>query len=65
MVVYATKKTRSLLKKEVMFTPRCLQKFDLDIMEVLVVKEVETVESHLAWYPERQALGQCTCLGSD
>ena len=48
-----TKKTRRLLKKEVMFTSRRLQKFDLDVMEAFVVKEMEAVESHVACYPER------------
>ena len=57
-----TKKTRRLLKKEVVFTLRRLQKLDL---EAFIVKEVEAVELHLVCYPERQALGQCTCLGSD
>jgi len=60
-----TKKTRRLLKKEVTFTSRRLQKLDLDIMEAFVMKEVKAVESHVVCYPERQALGQCTCLGSD
>ena len=50
------KKTRRLLKKEVMFISRRLQKLDLDIMEAFVVKEVETLELHVACYPERQAL---------
>jgi len=67
MATATTKETRRLLKKEVMFTSRRLQKLDLDIMEVFVVKEVEAVESHVACYSERQALCQCrpTCLGSD
>ena len=33
-----------------------LQELDLEIMEAFVVKEVETVELHVASYPERQAL---------
>ena len=33
-----------------------IQELDLEIMEVLVVKEVETVELHVACYTERQAL---------
>ena len=37
--------TRRLLKKEVMFTSRRLQKLDLDIMEAFIVEEVEAVES--------------------
>ena len=48
----STKKTRRLLKKEVLFTPHRLHKLDLDIMEACV-KEVEAVESHVACYPER------------
>ena len=65
MATATTKKIRHLLKKEVMFTLRGLLKLDLDIMEAFVIKEVEAVESQVARYPERQALGQCTCLGSD
>ena len=65
MATAATKKTRRLLKKEVMFTSRCLQKLDLDVMEAFVVKDVEAVESHVACYPERSTLCQCTCLGRD
>ena len=67
MATATTKKTRRLLKKEVMFTSRRLQKLDLDIVEAFVVKEVEAMESHVACYPERQVLCQCrpTCLGSD
>ena len=38
-----TKKTRRLLKKEVLFTLRRLHKVDLDIMEACV-KEVEAVD---------------------
>jgi len=34
-----TKKTRRLLKKEVMFIPHRLQELDLDIMEAFIVKE--------------------------
>ena len=64
MATATTKKTRRLLKKEVMFTPRRLHRLDLDIMEACV-KEVEAVELHVACYPERQAMCQCTCLGSD
>ena len=64
MATVITKKTRRLLKKEVLFTPHRLHKLDLDIMEACV-KEVEAVESHVACYPERQAMCQCTCLGSD
>ena len=48
-----TKKTRRLLKKEVMFTSCRLQKLGLDVMEAFVVKEVEAVESHIVCYPER------------
>ena len=48
MATATTKKTRRLLKKEVMFTSRHLQKLDLDVMEAFVVKEMEAVESHLA-----------------
>ena len=46
-----TKKTRRLLKKEVLFTLRRLHKVDLDIMEACV-KEVEAVDksSFLAVY---------------
>ena len=65
MATAATKKTRRLLKKEVMFTSRRLQKLDLDVMEAFVVKDVEAVESHVACYPERSTLCQCTCLGRD
>jgi len=66
MATATTKKTRRLLKKEVMFTSRRLHKLNLDIIgEAFVVKEVEAVELHVACYPERQALCQCTCLGSD
>ena len=65
MATATTKKTRRLLKKEVMSNSRRLQKLDLDIMEEFIVKEVEAVESHVACYPEGQALGQCTCLGRD
>ena len=46
MATATTKKTRRLLKKEVMFTSRRLQKLDLDVMEAFVVKEMEAVESH-------------------
>ena len=53
MTTVATKKTRRLVKKEVMFTSRRLQKLDLDVMEAFVVKEMEAVESHVACYPER------------
>jgi len=53
MATVTTKKTRGLLKKEVMFTSRCLQKLDLDVMEAFVVKEMEAVESYVACYPER------------
>ena len=53
MATATTKKTRCQLKKEVMFTSRCLQKLDLDVMEAFVVKEMEAVESHVACYPER------------
>jgi len=63
MSTATTKKTRHLLKKEVMFTLHRLQKLDLDVMEAFVVKEMEAVESHVACYPER--LCQCTCLGGD
>ena len=52
MAMVTTKKTRRLLKKEVLFTPRRLHKLDLDIMEACV-KEAEAVESHVACYPER------------
>ena len=65
MATATTKKTRRLLKKEVMFTSRRLQKLDLDVMEAFVVKDVEAVESHVACYPERSTLCQCTCLGRD
>ena len=53
MATASTKKTRRLLKKEVIFTSRRLQKLDLDVMEALVVKEMEAVESHITCYPER------------
>jgi len=53
MATATTKKTRRLLKNEVMFTSRHLQKLDLDVMEAFVVKEMEAVESHVACYPER------------
>jgi len=53
MAAATTKKTRRLLKKEVMFTSCRLQKLDLDVMEVFVVKEMEAVESCVACYPER------------
>ena len=53
MAMATTKKTRRLLKNEVMFPSRCLQKLDLDVMEAFVVKEMEAVESHVACYPER------------
>jgi len=53
MATVTTKKTRRLLKKEVMFTSRRLHKLDLDVMEVFVVKEMEAVELHVACYPER------------
>ena len=49
-------KTRRLRKSEVKFIRGRLQELDLDIMEAFVVKEVETVELHVACYPERQAL---------
>ena len=61
MATATTKKTRCLLKKEVMFTPRHLQILDLEAC----VKEVEAVESHVAHYLERQVACQCICLGSD
>ena len=61
MATATTKKTRRLLKKEVMFTLRRLHKLDSDVMEACV-KEVEAVESHLACYPERQAMCQCTYM---
>ena len=53
MAMATTKKTRRLLKKEVMFTSRHLQKLVLDLMEAFVVKEMEAVELHVACYPER------------
>ena len=53
MATATTKKTRRLLKKEVVFTLRHLQKLDLDVLEVFVMKEMEAVESHVACYPER------------
>ena len=53
MAMATTKKTRRLLKKEVMFTSRSLQKLDLDVMEAFVMKEMEAVESHVGCYPER------------
>ena len=53
MAMVTAKKTRRLLKKEVMFTSRRLQKLDLDVMEAFIVKDVEAVESHVACYPER------------
>ena len=53
MATAATKKTRRLLKKEVIFTSRRLQELDLDVMEAFVVREVEAVESHVVCYPER------------
>jgi len=53
MATATTKKTRRLLKKEVMFTSRRLQRLDLDVMEAFVMKEMEAVESHVACYPER------------
>ena len=53
MATATTKKTRRLLKKEVMFTSHRLQKLDLDVVEAFVVKEMEAVESHVACYPER------------
>jgi len=56
MATVTTKKTRGLLKKEVMFTSRCLQKLDLDVMEAFVVKEMEAVESYVACYPEVSAV---------
>ena len=56
MATATTKKTRHLLKKEVMFTSRRLQKLDLDVMEVFLVKEMEAVESHVACYPEVSAV---------
>ena len=37
MATATTKKTRRLLKKEVLFTSRRLQKLDLDVMEAFVV----------------------------
>ena len=49
MATATTKKTRRLLKKEVMF-----HKLDLDIIGE--AKEEEAVELHVACYPERQAL---------
>jgi len=52
MATVTTKKTRCLLKKEVLFTPHRLHKLDLDVMEACV-KEVEAVESHVACYPKR------------
>ena len=54
MATATTKKTRRLLKKEVMFTSRHLHKLDLDIIGE--AKEEEAVELHVACYPERQAL---------
>ena len=53
MAMVTAKKTRRLLKKEVMFTSRRLQKLDLDVTEAFVVKEMEAVELHVACYPER------------
>ena len=53
MCTATTKKTRRLLKKEVMFTSRRLQKLDLDVMEAFVMKKMEAVESHVACYPDR------------
>ena len=56
MATATTKKTRRLLKKEVMFTLHRLQKLDVDVMEAFVVKEMEVVESHAACYPEVSAV---------
>jgi len=53
MATATTKKTRRLLKKQVMFTSRRLQELDLDVTEAFVVMEMEEVESHVACYPER------------
>jgi len=53
MATVTNKKTRCLLKKEVMFTSRSLQKLDLDVMEAFIVKEMEAVELHIACYPEK------------
>jgi len=53
MATATTKKTRRLLKKEVMFTSCHLQNLDLDVMEAFIMKEMEAVESHVACYPAR------------
>ena len=49
-------KTRRLRKSEVKFIRGRLHELDLEIMEAFVVKKVETVELHVAFYPERQVL---------
>ena len=53
MATVTAKKTRRLLKKEVMFTSRRLQTLELDVIEAFVTKEVEAVEWHVACHPER------------
>ena len=37
---------KKLRKKEVMYIKKCSKEFDLEVMEALVIKEVETVEQH-------------------
>ena len=43
-------KKSKLRKKEVMYIEKRLNELDLEVMEVFVIKEVETVEQHISFY---------------
>ena len=50
------KKKSKLRKKEVMYIEKRLKELDLEVMEVFVIKEVETVEQHISIYSTRLVL---------
>lgn len=50
------KKGRRLLKTEISFIRRHSEGLDIDVMEPYVLKEVNAVEVHVAYYTERQML---------
>ena len=48
-------KKSKLRKKEVMYIEKRVKEFDLEVMEVFVIKLVETVEQHISFYLTRLA----------
>ena len=44
---------KKLRKKEVTYIKECSKEFDLEVMEALVIKEMETVEQHISLYSTR------------